>query len=182
MQLVVETERLVLKVLHENEAIKVLRFYEENDDYFKPYEPARTQNFYTIGFQQTSLRYEYNQMIKSKSLRYYIFEKNKPNEIIGTICFSNIIKGAFSSCQIGYKLDHNYFRKGYATESIEKCLSILFKDYGLHRIEAYIMPTNLPSLRLIEKLGFTYEGTCISYANIDGKWEDHKRYALINNT
>jgi ribosomal-protein-alanine N-acetyltransferase len=50
----------------------------------------------------------------------------------------------------------------------------------MHRIDAFIMPNNLASLRLIKRLSFEYEGTAISFAKICGEWTDHMHYALIN--
>jgi RimJ/RimL family protein N-acetyltransferase len=42
------------------------------------------------------------------------------------------------------------------------------------------MPDNSPSLQLIEKLSFLYEGVANSFARISGNWCDLKHYALIN--
>jgi ribosomal-protein-alanine N-acetyltransferase len=45
---------------------------------------------------------------------------------------------------------------------------------------ARVMPENTPSLRLLEVIGFTCEGTEYACTQIQGKWEDHIRYALLN--
>ncbi|BCN28745.1 GNAT family N-acetyltransferase [Anaeromicropila herbilytica] len=180
MKLQYETNRLCLKVLPTNEASKVLTFYLENQEHLRPYEPSKLPSFYTIAFQEKTLEYEYKQMLQMKHIRYYIFEKENMNRIIGCISISNIIRGAFLSCQLGYKIDHRHQKKGYATESISKCIDIIFSDYSLHRMEAMIMPSNSASIHLIEKLGFHYEGLSPSFAKINGEWEDHRRYSLIN--
>lgn len=180
MKLYYETDRLLLKVLNESDALNVLNFYIQNNEFFSPYEPARLHNFYTLAFWEAALHYEYQQILKSKALRYYVYKKDNPSDIIGTVCFSNITRGAFLSCQLGYKLHHNYIGHGYATESILNCIDIAFREYCLHRIEAYIMPSNQPSIRLIEALGFMFEGIATSYANINGRWEDHLQYSLLN--
>jgi ribosomal-protein-alanine N-acetyltransferase len=52
----------------------------------------------------------------------------------------------------------------------------------MHRIDAYIMPNNTDSLRLIERLSFHYEGFSQSFARINGIWTDHKHYALVNSS
>lgn len=180
MQKIIYTDRLSLRVLDETDASMVLDFYQRNTEFFEPVEPLRTNNFYTIAFQKAALYYEYNQIASLKSLRYYVFLKEHSNKIIGTICFSNIIKGSFMSCQIGYKFDHDFQKKGYATEAIKHCITILFDHLGMHRIEANILPSNTSSINLIEKLGFHNEGIAVSSAKILGEWKDHVRYALIN--
>ena len=77
-------------------------------------------------------------------LRLWIFKKGDMSRVIGTVAFNNIIRGAFLSCHLGYKLDKDEINKGYATEAIRKGIDIIFNYYGLHRIEANIMPRNTP--------------------------------------
>lgn len=180
MQMSYHTERLILKVLHPNDADKVLAFYENNKEHFEPWEPERDPNFYTLPYQRLSLSIEYNLMLQSKLLRYWVFLKDSPQTLIGSVNFYNIVKGSYYTCQLGYKFDSRYTGKGYALESIKAGMQILFSDYKIHRIEANIMPRNTPSVRLIEKLGFSYEGLSKASIHINNKWEDHARYAYIN--
>ena len=174
------TDRLILRPLHKDFASYVLAFYEENKEIFEPWEPARSNNFYTAGYQKASLTAEYNQMAEGKLLRYWVFLKDAPSEIIGTFCFHNLLREPYLSCTLGYKFSKRFQHKGYAAESIQKGIDIIFQEYHQHRIEAYIMPDNSPSLRLIENLSFQYEGVSHSYAHINGVWTDHLQYALIN--
>ncbi|WFR57413.1 GNAT family N-acetyltransferase [Anaerocolumna sp. AGMB13025] len=180
MQMTYQTERLTLTILHPNEADKVLAFYENNKEHFEPWEPERDPNFYTLPYQRLSLSIEYNLMLQSKLLRYWVFHKEKPGTIIGSVNFYNMIKGSYYTCQLGYKFDQYHTGNGYAVESILAAMEILFSDHKIHRIEANIMPANLRSIHLIEKLGFGYEGLSKSSIHINNKWEDHARYAYIN--
>ncbi len=180
MTVALETPRLLLKQLHKEAADLVLAFYEENRALFEPWEPKRINTFYTSAYQKASLSAEYHQMLEGKLLRYWVFLKNQPDRIIGSLCFQNFLKGPYQSCSLGYKFHGQYHHQGYAHESIKKSLEMLFEEYSLHRIEAFIMPENRSSIHLIERLGFTFEGISYSYANINGFWADHRRYSLIN--
>lgn len=102
-----------------------------------------------------------------------MFDKKNPDFPIGTICFSNFLRGAFNSCMIGYKLDKDYTKKGYMTEALNFLLHEVCFDYPLHRIEAYVMPDNTSSIRLLNKLGFKQEGYLHEFAKINNSWEDH---------
>lgn len=175
-----DTPRLAVRQLYKDAADLVLDFYGANKALFEPWEPKRVSPFYTLAYQKASLTAEYHQMLEGKLLRYWVFLKERPDEIIGSFCFQNFLRGPYKSCSLGYKFSEKHHHKGYALESIQKGLELLFEEYPIHRVEAFIMPDNLPSIRLIEKLGFTYEGICFSYANINGSWADHKRYSLIN--
>jgi [ribosomal protein S5]-alanine N-acetyltransferase len=113
---------------------------------------------------------------------FYLFEKNDftNSKILGDISVSNILFGGLGSCQIGYKLDYTTTGFGYMFEALQRIINMLFCDLRLHRIEAYIMPENEKSIRLIELLGFKFEGTAEKYMLINDIWEDHLRYILIN--
>lgn len=177
---VYETERLYLKTLTKDAAPMVLAFYEDNRSFFEQWEPKRATNFYTLYYQKASLSAEYHMMADGKLLRYWIFLKDAPDKIVGSVCFQNFLKEPYQSCSVGYKFGQNYNHQGYALESLRKGIDIMVNEYYIHRIEAFIMPNNEPSLRLVERLDFIYEGISYSYANINGSWSDHKRYAFIN--
>ena len=53
-----------------------------------------------------------------------------------------------------------------------------FEREGLHRVEVNIRPDNPRSLRVVQKLGLRDEGLRERYLHIDGKWRDHRTFAL----
>lgn len=175
-----ETERLLLNILDGSGAQDVLRFYDANRDVFERYEAARPANFYTVAYQRRVLNYEFNMCMKQKSIRFWIYEKTDPAHVIGTVCFRDIVRTVYQSCEIGYKFDQNFWHLGYAQEALVKCLSIAFFDLNLHRIVAHIMPDNESSIRLAERIGFEREGIARSCALVQGVWEDHIVYSLIH--
>lgn len=181
-----ETSRLLLKVENETAADKVLAFYQKNRPYFDAWELTRPDNFYTRGFQGASLQVEYNEIIKKHLLRFWLYEKDTYlNDsalapIIGSVSISNIRLGGFLSGMFGYKLDHDKWGMGYALEACKKLIEIAFTEYGLHRLESFIMPANERSLNLIQKLCFSYEGIDKKSIEVNHHYEDHLRYALLN--
>ncbi len=172
-----ETKRLLLKVSDPSYADKVLTYYQENKSFLKEWEPVKGEAFYTKNYHENMLREDQSD---SSSFRLWIFKKDDDHRIIGCIGFTNIVKGAFLSCFLGYKLAGNEINKGYMTEAVRKGTYIMFHDFGLHRIEANIMPKNKRSLRVVEKLGFHHEGLAYKYLKINGKWEDHIHMVLLN--
>jgi len=175
-----ESDRLILKILGKEAAPMVLSFYLENREHLEAWEPERGKNFYTLAYHKATLAAEYNQMLDGRRIRFWLFLKDNPNEIIGSVSFQNFLGEPYKSCVIGYKIGSRFLRQGYAYEAVKKCLSIIFDEYHMHRVEAYIMPENIPSLRLAEKLCFNYEGLSYSFAKINGKWRDHIRFSIIN--
>lgn len=176
-----QTSRLLLRVLREVHGREVCDFYERNKDCFEPFEPERQHHFYTEEFQRRNLEAEYRQYQQHRYLRLYLYEKSDERRIIGSICFDNIRMGSFQSCMVGYKLDQEYQSQGYMLEALAYCLqNIIFKEYGLHRVEAMVVSENTASIHLLERLGFEREGVCRDFARLGGTWRDHIRYALIN--
>lgn len=63
--------------------------------------------------------------------------------------------------------------------SVALAVDHCFRSLGVHRIEICIRPENAPSLRVVEKLGFRYEGLRRRYIHINGDWRDHFCFALV---
>lgn len=180
MQSSYETERLILRIPDKAYAEVLLAYYLKNKAFLDEWEPLKKDEFYTIEYQEKQLENELESVRNGSSLRLFIFRKDDSSRIIGSVAFNNIVRGAFLSCHLGYKLDNDEINKGYITEAIQKGIEIMFNEYKLHRIEANIMPKNKRSLRVVEKLGFYNEGLSYKYLNINGKWEDHIHMVLLN--
>ncbi len=68
--------------------------------------------------------------------------------------------------------------RGYMTEAVRCAVRFAFEDANLHRVQAGVMPRNPGSIRVLEKVGFRYEGFARHYLQIDGVWEHHNLYAV----
>ncbi len=174
-----ETDRLFLKVLKPFYAKKVLKYYAKNAKFLEEWDPNRGDTFYTQEYQRLWLKEEFKDFKDGKSIKFWIIKKDT-NEVIGNICFSNIIMGNFKSCFLAYKLDKDEINKGYITEALKKGIDVMFNEFGLHRIEVNIIPKNVRSLKIVEKLNFEREGFSRDYLYIDGKWQDHIHFAIYN--
>ena len=74
--------------------------------------------------------------------------------------------------EIGYHLLPAHWGKGYATEAARLILAFGFEILGLPRIHAVVLPRNRPSLRIVDKLGFTQKGTLLHVKLV------HRNYRL----
>ena len=180
MKTLYKTDRLILKTLDGTYAPLVLDYVLRNKDFLEKWETEKNENYFTLNYQKMSLKRDLDNFKLEKSLKFWIFKKNNKKRIIGSISLDNIIRGPFQSCFLGYKLDKDELNKGYMTEAVEKIVEIAFNNYGLHRIEANIMPRNIASIRVVEKLGFYNEGLAKKYILLNGKWEDHIHMVLLN--
>ena len=179
MLLEYETNRLILKILSPQYAKDVLAFQENDRHLFEQYELDRYPDFYTVEHQEKILQCEYKLALKLSTVRFYVFLKDTPQTLIGTVCLYDI-SNTYSRCEIGYKFASNYHHHGYAYETLEKAIDIAFNDLHLHRICARVQETNTASIHLLENLGFEKEGVCRHHLKIHGIWTDHLQYSLLS--
>ncbi len=175
-----ETDRLLLKVLTPDHSKEVCQFLYNNREQFEKYEPTLPINYYTPEYQATILNCELQLALKQSTLRYYVFQKENPDQIIGTVCLHNISPRTYSCCEIGYKFDAAFQHKGYAREAVMMAISIAFAGLNLHRVFARVMPENTASIKLLKGLLFEEEGIERESICIHDVWQDHLRLALIN--
>lgn len=171
--------RLTLRPLNEEDAQKSLDMEIRNRDFFAKYSISRSESFYTLERQTESIKRAKKAMEDDVMYRFGIF-LNETGELIGTVAFNDIIRGGIQSCFIGYTLDKEHNGKGYGSEVVKGMVDYGFNILNLHRIEAGVMPSNVPSQRVLEKCGFTREGLARKNVNINGKWEDHYTYGIVN--
>ncbi len=115
---------------------------------------------------------------EGKSTRFFIRTKENPDIIIGLCNFTQIFRGAFLACYLGYKIDHAYEGKGFMFEALQALIRYVFEELGLHRIMANYMPSNIRSANLLHRLGFVIEGYAKNYLLINDHWADHVLTAL----
>ncbi len=82
--------------------------------------------------------------------------------------------------EIGYAMiRESAKRKGYMSETVPRIIRYGFETMNLHRIEAFVHPSNVPSIKLIERSGFSYEGHKREDYKKDGINEDSLVYGLL---
>jgi ribosomal-protein-alanine N-acetyltransferase len=100
-------------------------------------------------------------------------------EFAGQLNVSGITYGSLSSAALGYWVSQRFAGKNVTPTAVALATDHCFFTLGLHRMEICIRPENGPSLRVVEKLGFRYEGLRRRYIHIDGDWRDHFCFALV---
>ena len=98
--------------------------------------------------------------------------------IVGQLTVSSITWGSAMMATLGYWVDRDRAGKGIAPTAVAMATDHCFRHLGLHRMEINIRPENRASLRVVENLGFRDEGNRERYLHINGKWADHRSFAL----
>ena len=100
-------------------------------------------------------------------------------EIAGQLNVWGIARGSLSSATIGYWVGERFAGRDITPTCVALATDVCFRELGLHRMEICIRPENKASLRVVEKLGFRYEGLRRRFIHIAGDWRDHYAFALV---
>ena len=111
---------------------------------------------------------------------HFIGTDQEESHVVGSCSLSNIVRGVFQACYMGYSVAKSYEGRGYMKQVVSHAIDYAFDEIGLHRIIANHMPENERSANLLKTLGFEREGYAKRYLLINGQWEDHVLSALIN--
>tara|TARA_R110000868_G_scaffold411662_1_gene707229 strand:- start:48928 stop:49578 length:651 start_codon:yes stop_codon:yes gene_type:complete len=99
-------------------------------------------------------------------------------DFVGQLNISGISYGSLSSATIGYWVAERAAGRSVTPTAVALATDHCFFGVGLHRMEICIRPENAASLRVVEKLGFRYEGLRRRFIHINGDWRDHFCFAL----
>jgi ribosomal-protein-alanine N-acetyltransferase len=100
--------------------------------------------------------------------------------IAGFFNLNAIVRGVFDSAYASWYVNIEFSKRGYGAEGVRALLDLAFSStdgIGLHRVQANIIPTNVASIRLAERVGLRREGLAERYLYIAGRWQDHVMYA-----
>ena len=99
--------------------------------------------------------------------------------LLGGLSVSNVRRGVAQAASVGYWIGLPHVRRGHMTDAVKAVLPFAFATLGLHRLEAACLAHNGPSQRVLEKAGFKREGMARRYLKINGVWQDHDLFALL---
>jgi len=156
---------------HAEEAFEII---ERNRDIFARYFPwadkTHTPEDYFKGF----LIPQEGKMDSGEKAEYRILVNN---EFVGQISFFDVNFDCESG-EIGYWLDKKHYGNGYMREAVQVLEKYLF-EAGFNRIVIRHHNHNPRSRNLIEKSGYTHEGTAREHAFLDGKKQDLLIYSKL---
>jgi ribosomal-protein-alanine N-acetyltransferase len=142
------------------------------------WEPQWARDELTRSAFRRRLRQYQRELREDQGYAFLIF-RHAGGTLIGGLSVSNVRRGVAQAASIGYWIGAPHVRRGHMTDAVKAVLPFAFVTLGLHRLEAACLPHNLPSTRVLEKAGFKREGMARRYLKINGVWQDHDLFALL---
>ncbi|MBE8970045.1 GNAT family N-acetyltransferase [Nostocales cyanobacterium LEGE 12452] len=177
---IIASDRLLLRAAIHEDIPQILKYFIDNKTYLTPFYPLWADGFFTEEYWQYQIENSFLEFINGQSLKLFVFTKKNPTVVIGTVNFSNFVRGVAHFCYVGYSLAENKQGKGYMTEGLKSATQYLFQELNFHRVMANYMPHNRRSGNVLKRLGFVVEGYARDYLLINGQWEDHILTSLTN--
>jgi ribosomal-protein-alanine N-acetyltransferase len=176
---VLTTARTVLRIPEATVAPAWLDYLQRNAEHFASCSP-RAASAPTLASCEASLRAARDDYEAGRGLRIVGFLRDDESHVLADIGLSNIVRGPFQACHLGYRLDRAHEGRGYMREMLRAVVAHAFESLRLHRIMANYVPTNERSGRVLRSLGFQVEGYARDYLKLDGVWKDHLLTSLVN--
>ena len=161
------------------DALALSEYYSSNKEHLASWEPIRESNYYTENYWNERLQ-SWDEEVRHGVSVHYVSVDTEKNRIVAVCSLTNIVRGPFQACNIGYSISSDMQGKGVMSTLVKYVLSVAFKDLKLNRVMANFLPRNERSAQLLKSIGFTEEGLAQKYLNINGVWEDHVLTSILN--
>jgi ribosomal-protein-alanine N-acetyltransferase len=152
MPIICETERLIVRTWLLNDLKDFFEIY-GNPEVWRYIDPKGV--FKNESVARLALRRGISYQEEHGFCHWATVEKRK-GRVIGA-CGFNLFEGG-PDLELVYHFARPYWGYGYAPEAATACVSYAFEHLDPPRIIASIDPNNVQSQRVLEKIGFTYQG------------------------
>jgi ribosomal-protein-alanine N-acetyltransferase len=108
----------------------------------------------------------------------WIIEARESREMLGAIRF-NYFNYDWKLAGVGYELHPSAWGSGVMTEALRAVVACGHGTFGMNRLEAWTLPGNGASDRVLEKAGFRFEGTLRQRAHFKGAFHDFRFFGRV---
>lgn len=169
------TTQLVMRELSPN----------ESHDYFSLCSNIETMRPYgilahkSLSDSENAIAFLRNEFLEQRGMRFGIFLKAN-GQLIGDCGFWRF-DNRRRRAEAGAKISPDFGQKGFMTEALKKLSEYAFLQLDLHAIEGNVAIDNVPSQRLVEKLGFIREGMRreFTYCAYEARFKDSYLYSML---
>ncbi len=170
----IETERLILRRFEYSDNETILKNWIADEKIQSLY----SEPVYTTTEEVKELLDKYICSYKKDDYyRWAIIEKDT-EECIGQIAYF-LVDSKNRFAEIEYCIGADFQCKGYATEATKAVIAYGFDKINLHKVQICTKTINAPSKRVIEKCGFTYEGTLRDYFYMNGTYVGRLFFSML---
>jgi ribosomal-protein-alanine N-acetyltransferase len=176
---VIDAERVLLRTPQMSDYPAWAELRAASRDFLTPWEPLWAADELSRSSYRRRVRHYLRDLREDMGYALFIFS-TADNALVGGLTLCNVRRGVTQACTLGYWIGAPYARQGYMAAAVRAVIPFVFDSLELHRLEAACLPSNMASIKLLERTGFTHEGLARRYLRINGVWQDHLLYALLD--
>ncbi len=147
-------------------------------EHLRPWEPEWARDELSRSAFRRRLRYYQKDLREEQGYAFFIFSADDET-LLGGLTLSNIRRGVTQAASVGYWIGLPYMQQGHMTRAVGLAAGFVFDTLRLHRLEAACLPNNIGSISVLQRNGFQREGLARRYLKINGMWQDHVLFALL---
>jgi ribosomal-protein-alanine N-acetyltransferase len=148
-------------------------------EFLEPWEPTWPADDLDRTAFRRRLRRHREEISGDEAYPFLIFE-SRSDQLVGGLTLGQVRRGVAQTATLGYWMGEAHAGRGHMTQAVRAVLDHAFGTLALRRIEAACLPNNSRSIRLLERVGFRREGIARAYLQINGRWQDHAFYAILD--
>ena len=142
------------------------------------WEPTWPADDLTRGSFRRRLRRHAEEIDRDEAYPFLLFRESD-NTLMGGLTLGQVRRGVAQAATLGYWMGEPHAGRGHMAKAVRAAIGFAFATLRLHRIEAACLPHTDASVRLLEGVGFAREGYARAYLRINGAWQDHLLFALV---
>ena len=143
-----------------------------------PWEPTWPADDLTRSAFRRRLRRHAGEIGNDEAYPFLIF-READDAMLGGLTLSQVKRGVAQAATLGYWTGQPYAGQGWMSRAVRAATGFAFATLRLHRVEAACLPSNDASIRLLTRTSFRQEGLARAYLRINGQWQDHLLFALL---
>lgn len=152
---------------------------EVSRDFLSPWEPTWPSDDLTRAAFRRRLRRLQEEAERDESYGFFVFAE-RGDVLLGGLTLGQVRRGVAQTATLGYWMGAPHAGKGHMSAAVRAICRYGFEQLQLHRIEAACLLHNDASRHVLENCGFSREGEARAYLRINGAWQDHLLFAILD--
>lgn len=176
---VIQAEKVLLRPALGADYAQWAQLRSSSRAFLEPWEPTWPRDDLTKSSYRQRIRRYNKDMRDDYAYAFFVFCR-RSGKLVGGLTISNVRRSVAQTCSLGYWVGQSYANQGYMSAAVNAAVAFAFENLRLHRIEAACLPLNGASRKLLLRCGFLQEGYARKYLKINGRWQDHLLFALLD--